>query len=113
MSFRHRRIAPLLVALGMALALPAAQPQDPARVEAQLKALTQNIERMERRVQQDEVEKDRRSRELRDAELAVAKVQGELTRLRTERAERAAARRHLETERADIAQLGGQSYPHA
>jgi septal ring factor EnvC (AmiA/AmiB activator) len=99
MSFRHRRIAALLAALGIALALPAAQPQDPARAEAELKALAENIQRMQRRVQQDEVEKDRRARELRDAERNVSRVQGELTRLREERAERAAVRRHLETER--------------
>jgi septal ring factor EnvC (AmiA/AmiB activator) len=101
MSFRHRRIAALLAALGIALALPAAQPQDPARAEADLRALTENIQRMQRRVQQDEVEKDRRARDLRDAERNVAKVQGELTRLRAERAERGAVRHHLETQRAE------------
>src|SRR5690606_22039609 len=101
MSPRLRGTAFLLVALGMALALPAAQPSDPAKAQAELKALNERIQRVQRQVQQDAKEKDRLSRELRDSERAVSKVQGELTRLRAERSERAAARKKLEAERAE------------
>lgn len=102
MSPRLRGTALLLVALGIALALPAAQPTtDRARAQAELRALNERITRVQRQVQQDTVEKNRLTRELRDSERAVAKVQGELNRLRAERADRAAARRKLEAERAE------------
>ena len=64
MSSRLRRSAFLLAALGIALALPAAQRPDPARAEADLKKLTENIQRVQRLQQQAAVEKDRLSREL-------------------------------------------------
>jgi murein hydrolase activator len=81
-----------------ALALPAAQP-DRKRTEANLRAVTERIERVQRQVQQDAVEKDRLNRDLREAERSVARAQGELSRLRTERAQRTAARRELVAER--------------
>lgn len=99
MDFRCRRVATLLAALGLTLSLPAAQ-QDPARAEADLKRLTENIQRVTQQVQRDEVEKNKLSRELRDAERSVAKAQGQLDRLRGQRAERNAIRRHLEEEKA-------------
>lgn len=99
MDFRFRRLAALAIALGMALALPAAQ-QDPARAEADLRALNERMQRVQQQLQRDEVEKNRLSRELRDAERSVSKAQGELSRLRAQRAERGAIRRHLEEERA-------------
>lgn len=103
MQHRHRRVvtltAALVTTLGLALALPAAQ-QDPAKAEAELKRVTETIQRLQRQVQRDTVEKDRRARALRDSEREVAKVRGELTRLKAERAERAAIRKHLESEKA-------------
>lgn len=84
--------------LGMALALPAAQ-QGRAPSEAQLKALTDNIQRLQRQVQRDVVEKNRLSRDLRDAERAVSSAQGELARLRAERATRTEALAGLKRER--------------
>lgn len=100
MDFRFRRLAALGIALGMALSLPAAQ-QDPARAEADLRALNENMKRVQQQLQRDEVEKNRLSRELRDAERSVSKAQGELNRLRAQRAERSAIRRHLEEEKAE------------
>lgn len=99
MDFRFRRLAALAIALGMALALPAAQ-QDPAKAEADLRALNERMQRVQQQLQRDEVEKNRLSRELRDAERSVSKAQGELNRLRAQRAERSAIRRHLEEEKA-------------
>src|SRR5687768_7975243 len=99
MQLRYRRVALLVAALGLALALPAAQ-QDPARAEAELRKVTESIQRLQRQVQRDVVEKDRRARALRDSEREVAKVRGELRRLRAQRAERDAIRRHLDAEKA-------------
>src|SRR5688572_6396277 len=100
MDTGYRRIAALLVAMGLALALPAAQP-DPAREEAAQRARAERIQRLQRQVQQDLVEKNEQSRRLRDADRSVTKAQSELTRLRAERAERSAVRRHLEAEKAE------------
>jgi septal ring factor EnvC (AmiA/AmiB activator) len=100
MQPRYRRVALLVAALGLALALPAAQ-QDPARAEAELRKVTESIQRLQRQVQRDVVEKDRRARALRDSEREVAKVRGELRRLRAQRAERDAIRRHLDAEKAE------------
>ena len=84
--------------LMVALALAAAQP-DRKRTEANLRQVTERIERVQRQVQQDAVDKDRLNRDLREAERSVAKAQGELSRLRSERAQRTAARRQLVDER--------------
>ncbi|MDQ2641968.1 MAG: peptidoglycan DD-metalloendopeptidase family protein [Pseudomonadota bacterium] len=103
MQHRHRRVAALtgalVAAFGLALTLPAAQP-DAAKAEAELKRVTETIQRLQRQVQKDVVEKDRRARALRDSEREAARARGELTRLRAQRAERAAIRKHLETEKA-------------
>jgi len=56
---------------------------------------------VQREVERDQVEKNRLSRELRDTERSASKMQGELTRLRAQRAEREAIRRHLEEQRAE------------
>lgn len=100
MSRRLLRIGLLVAALGTALALPAGQAPDRARAQADLKKLTEQLERVEKQVRQDEIEKDRLSRELRESERAVAKAQAELTRLRQERGERNKARTALQAERA-------------
>lgn len=91
-----------MLALGLwlaALALPAAQP-DRARTEANLRALKERIERIQRQVQDDAAEKDRLTRDLRAAEQAVAKAQGELGKVRTQRTETSAERARLQQERA-------------
>lgn len=93
--------APLagLVLLGVALGLPAAQ-SERGRTEAELRALTERIERVQRQVQQDAVEKNRLNRDLREAERSVARVRGSLSELRARRAERTAAREQLVADRA-------------
>ncbi len=90
----------LAVALGLAaLALPAAQP-DRARTEANLKALKDRIERIQRQVQDDAAEKDRLTRDLRAAEQSVARAQGELGKVRSQRTQTSAERARLQEERA-------------
>jgi murein hydrolase activator len=91
-----------VVALGMwlaALALPAAQP-DRARTEANLRSLKERIERIQRQVQEDAAEKDRITRDLRAAEQSVARAQGELGKVRSQRSETSAERARLQQERS-------------
>lgn len=91
-----------VIALGLwlaALALPAAQP-DRARTEANLRALKERIERIQRQVQDDSAEKDRLTRDLRAAEQSVAKAQGELGKVRSKRTETSTERARLQQERA-------------
>src|SRR5215510_10003418 len=87
-----------LALLLAALALPAAQPNK-ARAEADLKALKERIDRLQRQTQNDAEEKDRQTRDLRVAEQAVAKAQVELGKVRSQRSERNAERAKLEAER--------------
>ncbi len=90
-----------VLALGLwlaTLALPAAQP-DRARTEANLRALKERIERIQRQVQDDAAEKDRLTRDLRAAEQSVAKAQGELGRVRSKRTETSTERARLQEER--------------
>lgn len=93
---RHALGVTLLFA---ALALPAAQARK-APTEADLKALNEQITRLQRQQQNDAEEKDRQIRELRLAEQAVSKAQGELGKVRSQRAERSAERERLAAERA-------------
>jgi septal ring factor EnvC (AmiA/AmiB activator) len=90
-----------VLALGFclaALALPAAQP-DRVRTEANLRALKERIERIQRQVQDDAAEKDRLTRDLRAAEQSVSKAQGELGRVRSKRTETSTERSRLQEER--------------
>jgi len=87
-----------LALLLAAVVLPAAQP-DRKRTEANLRSVTERIERVQRQVQQDAVEKDRLNRDLREADRSVSRAQGELSGLRSERAERNLERRNLVAER--------------
>jgi septal ring factor EnvC (AmiA/AmiB activator) len=85
--------------LSAALALPAAQ-QDRKRAEQDLRALTERLERVQRQVAQDAVEKDRMNRDLRQAERSVSNARGSLRELRNQRADRAARRQKLVEQRA-------------
>jgi len=92
----------LLAALALLTvpALPAAQP-DAARAEANLRELKERIERIQRQVRSDDLEKNRLARDLREAEQSVARAQGELGKVRSERSERGAERDRLMAERAE------------
>ncbi|MEO6185700.1 MAG: peptidoglycan DD-metalloendopeptidase family protein [Steroidobacteraceae bacterium] len=81
------------------MVLPAAQP-DRKQAEASLRSVTERLERIQRQVQQDSADKDRLSRELREAERLVSRAHGDLSKLRSQRAERAASRQRLIDERA-------------
>ena len=89
--------------LGPALDLaapPAAGRTDDARkAEEQLQAVKAEIERVTREVSAEQVERDRLTRDLRGAELAVAHARDALAEVRHERAEDAARRAALATEK--------------
>ncbi len=92
------RVIAAVAALGIALALPAAQ-ADLKSVEAQQRELAERIARLQRQTQQDIVEKNRLSRDLRDVERTEARARGDLRQLRSQRAERSEARQKLAAER--------------
>jgi septal ring factor EnvC (AmiA/AmiB activator) len=91
-----------LALLLVALALPAAQSKKTSEAElrASVKTLTEQIARLQRQQQNASEEKDRQLRGLRVAEQAVARAQGELGKVRTQRSERSAERARLAAEQA-------------
>ena len=86
---------------GAAPAPPASAHQEPdtKKAEADLKAVKSEIERITREVSTEEVERDRLTKELRGAELSVGQARGSLADVRRERAEAAARRSALATEK--------------
>jgi murein hydrolase activator len=93
-----------LLALWTLAALPAhGAPQHPEadarKAEADLREVKSEIERITRQVSEEQVERDRLTRELRNAELSVGKARLSLTDVRRERAETAARRAALATEK--------------
>jgi septal ring factor EnvC (AmiA/AmiB activator) len=119
MVFRTHRslLGPGLLALlalsgGTRLALPATQSEADARkTEAELQAVKSEIERVTRQVSEEQVERDRLSRELRSAEVSVGRAREGLDDVRRGRAERASKRASLAAEKrareADLAQNRG------
>jgi len=92
-------VAPLASAPDFAGAAAAARPDDARKAEEQLQAVKAEIERVTREVSAEQVERDRLTRELRGAELAVANARDALAGVRHERAEDAARRAALATEK--------------
>jgi len=90
-----------LFALPCAPAVPGApaRSEDARRAEEQLQAVKSEIERVTREVSAEQVERDRLTRELKSAELSVGKARDDLADVRRERAEGAARRAALATEK--------------
>lgn len=102
----HRRAARLpLPAFVAACALgfllpPALLPgAERARTEADLKAITSQIEKVRQEVRRNAIERDRLARDLAEAEGSVAKTRTELERLREQRGAREQARARLAAEK--------------
>jgi murein hydrolase activator len=102
------RARALLLALLAVNALPAApshpdtearKAEDARKAEEQLQAVRSEIERVTREVSAEQVERDRLTRELKNAELSVGKARDELSDVRHERAEDAARRAALASEK--------------
>ena len=72
---------------------------DARKAEADLKEVKSEIERVTRQVSEEQVERDRLTRDLRTAELSVGKARLSLTDIRRERAERATRRAALTAEK--------------
>jgi len=72
---------------------------DARKAEADLKEVKSEIERVTRQVSEEQVERDRLTRDLRTAELSVGKARLSLTDIRRERAERATRRAALTGEK--------------
>ena len=91
----------LLICLaGSGPAVPAVQPEADARkTEAELQAVKAEIERVTRQVSEEQVERDKVSRELRAAEVSVGKAREGLDGVRRGRAECASKRSSLATQK--------------
>src|ERR1700761_434136 len=123
---RARIIAPLFTSVccvfvailgGWALAGAAGRSEsDASKAEAELQAVRSEIDRISKQVNEDQVQRDRISRELKSAEVSVGKAREGLDDVRRERASRASKRSTLaaarRTRQADLAQnraaLAGQ-----
>jgi murein hydrolase activator len=78
---------------------PAAHQEDEKKAEADLKAVKSEIERITREVSTEQVERDQLTKELRSAELSVGQARSALADVRRERADAAARRTSLATEK--------------
>jgi septal ring factor EnvC (AmiA/AmiB activator) len=91
----------VLIAL-LVLALPwPGSAADQRKTEADLKAVQAEIERVRDQVRRDQVQQDRLTRELRDAETSAQDVRETLEQVRRQRAERAQRRVALANEKAE------------
>jgi len=109
-------LGPLILTLCLVAAVTAADEPNPAKAEAELKAVRSQIDKVQAELERDAGRRDKISRELEDSEKTVSGARGELDKLRRERAvhtarraELAAARRNEESVLGDRrAALAGQ-----
>jgi septal ring factor EnvC (AmiA/AmiB activator) len=74
---------------------------NPAKAEAELKAVRAQMEKVRAELERDAGRRDKLTREIEESEKSVGRARGELDRLRRERAEQAAKRAALADERRD------------
>jgi septal ring factor EnvC (AmiA/AmiB activator) len=74
---------------------------NPAKAEAELKAVRAQMEKVRAELERDAGRRDKLTREIEESEKSVGSARGELDRLRRERAEQAAKRAALADERRD------------
>ena len=105
---RASRIFALLVAASAALAAGAPKPggatkpeADAKKAESELQAVKSEIERVTRQVSEEQVERDRLTRDLRSAELSVGQARQSLSDLKRQRAEHATRRAALAAEQRE------------
>jgi septal ring factor EnvC (AmiA/AmiB activator) len=92
-------VASLVPVLDLAAPTATGRTEDARKAEEQLQAVKAEIERVTREVSAEQVERDRLTRDLRGAELAVAHARDALADVRHERAEDAARRAALAAEK--------------
>ena len=90
-----RRLRALLLALCLAVAATGADDPNPAKAEAELKAVRSQIEKMQAELERDAGRRDKITRELEESEKTVSGARGELDKLRRERAVHTARRAEL------------------
>jgi septal ring factor EnvC (AmiA/AmiB activator) len=90
----------LLFATSGVLSGAAADEPNPAKAEAELKAVRTQIEQVQAEMERDAGRRDQLSRELEESEKTVGSARGELEKLRRERAAHTARRAELAAERA-------------
>lgn len=96
--FRLAALTPLL-ALLLALGVAVAQDSNPAKAEADLKAVRTQIDKVRAEMEKDAGRRDQLSKQLEESEKTVGSARGELEKLRQERAEHAARRSELAAQR--------------
>jgi septal ring factor EnvC (AmiA/AmiB activator) len=96
-----RALLSLLAAAALPFAAPPAWPQqqDARQTEAELKEIRKEIERVRRQVSRDQVERNKLTRQLREAEMSAGAVRESLERVRRERTELATKRSELAAEK--------------
>jgi septal ring factor EnvC (AmiA/AmiB activator) len=77
----------------------AAQESNPAKAEAELKAVRSQIDKVRAEMERDAGRRDKLAREIEESEKTVSSARGELERLRRERAQQAARRAELAARR--------------
>ncbi len=96
--FRANRLIAALLACALAGSLAAANP-DPAKAEAELKAVRAQMEKVRAEMARDAGRRDKLTRELEESEKTVGNARGELDKLRRERAQHTARRAELAAQR--------------
>src|SRR5262245_34352395 len=100
----NRRSAPALIlaliaALGLVPGGGAAEDPNPAKAEADLKAVRSQIDKVRAEMERDAGRRDKLTREIEESEKSVGAARGELENLRGERAKHTARRAELAAER--------------
>lgn len=106
----------LLACLLLVTAMAAGQDSNPARTEAELKAVRSQIDKVRAEMERDAGRRDKLAKEIEESEKSVGTARGELEKLRRERAAHTARRTELAAERqreeaglaADRGALAGQ-----
>jgi septal ring factor EnvC (AmiA/AmiB activator) len=94
-GLRRALRGPLLLALCLAAGAASADDPNPAKAEAELKAVRTQIDRVQAEMERDAGRRDKLSRELEETETTVSGARGELDKLRRERAVHTARRAEL------------------
>jgi len=97
-TLSHALIFPLVAAAMLGVGLAADDP-NPAKAEAELKAVRSQIDKVKAEMERDAGRRDQLTKELEESERTVGAARGELDKLRRERATHTARRSELAAER--------------
>jgi septal ring factor EnvC (AmiA/AmiB activator) len=97
-TLSHALIFPLVAAAMLGVGMAAGDP-NPAKAEAELKAVRSQIDKVKAEMERDAGRRDQLTKELEESERTVGAARGELDKLRRERATHTARRSELAAER--------------